>query len=288
MLPVCVNLGFGIEQMSEGEVVQKTEVPATIDSLQADFSALGVRSGMVLLVHSSLSAIGWVCGGAVAVIVALQEVLGATGTLVMPTHSTDLTEPSQWENPPVPESWWSVIRATMPAYHPDLTPTRSMGLIPETFRKQKGVLRSAHPHHSFCAYGHQASHITNHHSLEFGMGEDSPLARVYDLAGSVLLLGVGHDSNTSMHLAEYRATFPTKRIIQEGAPISVAGSRRWAAFENIDLDSSDFEQIGEDFLQGDIGRGVHRGKVGLANCQLMPQRAIVDFAVDWLEKNRGK
>ena len=274
--------------MSEGKVVQKTEVPATIDSLQADFRALGIRLGMVLLVHSSLSAMGWVCGGAVAVITALQEVLGATGTLVMPAHSTDLTEPSQWQNPPVPESWWAVIREKMPAYHPDLTPTRSMGVIAETFRKQKGVLRSAHPHHSFCAYGDQASHITNNHSLEFGMGEGSPLARIYDLGGFVLLLGVGHDSNTSMHLAEYRATFPTKCIVQEGAPILTAGSRRWTTFKNIDLDSSDFEQIGEDFLRSDVGREVHRGKVGLADCQLMPQHAVVDFAVGWLEKNRGK
>jgi aminoglycoside 3-N-acetyltransferase len=273
--------------MGEGKVVQKTEVLATIDSLQADFRALGIRSGMVLLVHSSLSAMGWVCGGAVAVIVALQEVLGKTGTLVMPTHSTDLTEPSQWENPPVPESWWPVIRATMPAYQPDLTPTRSMGIIAETFRKQKGVLRSAHPHHSFCAYGHQASHITDNHSLEFGLGEGSPLARIYDLGGFVLLLGVGHDRNTSMHLAEYRAIFPTKHIVREGAPISTAGSRRWTTFENIDLDSSDFEQIGEDFLRSDVEREVHRAKVGLAKCQLMPQRAMVDFTVDWLEENRG-
>ena len=120
------------------------------------------------------------------------------------------------------------------------------------------------------------------------MGESSPLARIYDLGGFVMLLGVGHDSNTSMHLAEYRATFPTKRIVQEGAPISTAGSRKWTMFENIDLDSSDFERIGEDFLGSDAGRGVHRDKVGLANCQLMPQRAVVDFAVEWLEKNRGK
>lgn len=274
--------------MSEGEIVQKTDVPATIDSLQSDFSALGIRSGMVLLVHSSLSAMGWVCGGPVAVIIALQEVLGATGTLVMPTHSTDLTEPSQWKNPPVPESWWTVIRATMPAYQPDLTPTRSMGVIAETFRKQKGVLRSAHPHHSFCAYGNQASYITDNHSLAYGLGEGSPLARIYDLGGSVLLLGVGHDSNTSIHLAEYRATFPTKRTLQEGAPISVAGRRRWTTFEDIDLDSSDFERIGKDFLESDLASGVRRSRAGRTNCQLIPQRALVDFSVDWLEENRGK
>ena len=274
--------------MPEGQVVDKTETLATVESLQADFKALGVKKGMVLLVHSSLSAIGWVCGGPVAVIIALQEVLGDTGTLVMPAHSTDLSDPSQWENPPVPESWWQTIRETMPAYDPDLTPTRSMGKIAETFRKQSGVLRSAHPQSSFCARGPQASSIINNHALAYGFGENSPLARIYDLHGSVLLLGVDHSSNTSIHLAEYRADFPSKRVVQEGAPISQAGSRSWTTFEDIDVDDSDFKRIGEEFLRSNAGKVVQRGKVGIANCQRMPQRAVVDFAVDWLGKNRDK
>ena len=274
--------------MPEGKVVQKTETLATVESLQADFKALGVKKGMVLLLHSSLSAIGWVCGGAVAVIIALQEALGKTGALVMPTHSTDLSDPSQWENPPVPQSWWQTIRQTMPAYDPDLTPTRSMGKIAETFRKQKGVIRSAHPQSSFCARGPQASSIINNHALAYGFGEHSPLARIYDLQGYVLLLGVNHSSNTSIHLAEYRADFPSKRVVQEGAPISQVGSRIWTTFEDINVDDSDFDRLGEDFLHADAGRVVQQGKVGIANCQLMPQRAIVDFAVHWLEKNREK
>ena len=272
--------------MPEGQVVRKTEILATVESLQADFNALGIENGMVLLVHSSLSAMGWVCGGPVAVIIALQEVLGETGTLVMPAHSTDLSDPSQWENPPVPESWWQTIRETMPAYDAHLTPTRSMGKIAETFRKQKGVLRSTHPQSSFCAIGPQASHIVNNHSLAFGFGEQSPLARIYDLNGFVLLLGVGHSSNTSIHLAEYRADFPAKRVVQEGAPISQAGSRTWATFEDINVDASDFDRLGADFLCSDDKKLVRHGKVAIANCQLMPQPVVVDFAVDWFEKNR--
>ncbi len=274
--------------MSEDKIVQKTEVPATVESLQADFRALGVEPEMIVLVHSSLRALGWVCGGAVAVIVALQKVLGPTGTLVMPAHSPDLTEPSKWESPPVPESWWPVIRENMPAYDPGLTPTRAMGIIAETFRKQRGVLRSAHPHVSFCVSGPQASRIANNHSLAFGLGEHSPLARIYDLHGFVLLLGVNHGNNTSMHLAEYRATFPAKRVIQQGAPISTSDSRRWTTFEDVDTDSSDFDRIGEDFLRSDAGHVVRRGRVGLADCQLMPQRDVVDFSVGWLEENRSK
>ena len=274
--------------MSEGHAVRKTETPATIESLQTDFRTLGIEKGMVLLVHSSIRAMGWVCGGAVAVIIALQEVLGKTGTLVMPTHSSDLSDPSQWENPPVPKSWWQTIRETMPAYDPDLTPTRSMGKIAETFRKQKDVIRSTHPQSSFSTRGPQASYIVNNHALVYGMGEHSPLARIFDLNGFILLLGVGHSSNTSIHLAEYRADFPTKRIVQESAPITHAGSRIWTTFEDIDVDDSDFDRLGEDFLRSEAGKVVRRGKVGVADCQLMPQRAIVDFAVNWLAENRGK
>ena len=273
---------------SEGQVIQKSNLPATVDSLQADFAALGVESGVVLLVHSSLSAMKWVNGGPVAVIIALQHALGSTGTLVMPAHSTGLTDPSGWENPPVPRSWWDIIRETMPAYRPDLTPTRSMGVISETFRKQNGVLRSVHPHVSFCALGAHAEEITDNHSLAFGMGEESPLASIYDLGGYVLLLGVGYDRNSSLHLAEYRATYPTKRIVQEGAPICTSGVRTWTTFENVDLDASDFEHIGDDFMNSDAGNVIHHGRVGLADCQLMPQREIVDFAVDWIEVYRAK
>ena len=264
------------------KLVSETETPGTVASLKADLHALGVTPGMVVLAHSSLSAMGWVCGGPVAVILALQEALGPDGTLVMPTHTSDLTEPSRWENPPVPESWWPVIRESMPAFDPDLTPTRAMGVIPETFRKQAGVLRSDHPHVSVCARGPRAQEITADHSLANGLGEDSPLGRLYDLHAHVLLLGVGHEHNTSMHLAEYRADYATKRTIEDGAP-AAAG---WVAFSEFETDSSDFDRVGEDYLQSEAGHAVRRGRVGLADSQLMPQRDVVDFAVSWLEKNR--
>lgn len=178
--------------------------------------------------------------------------------------------------------------STMPAYRPDLTPTRNMGVISETFRKQNGGLRSVHPHVSFCAFGAHAEKITNNHSLAFGMGEESPLSKAYDLNGHVLLLGVGHERNSSLHLAEYRATYPTKRIVQESVPICTSGVRTWTTFENIDLDASDFERIGNTFVNSDAGNMTHHGKIGLADCQLMPQREIVDFTVNWIEVHRAK
>jgi aminoglycoside 3-N-acetyltransferase len=272
--------------MNEGHVIQRTETPATLQSLKDDLHQLGLQPGMVVLVHSSLSALGWVCGGAVTVILALEEVLGSTGTLVMPTHSADLTEPSKWTGPPVPASWCETIRETMPAYDPDLTPTRGMGTIPEIFRKQRGVSRSLHPQSSFSAWGRHAEQIIQDHALEDGLGNGSPLARIYDLDGWVLLLGVGHDSNTSLHLAEYRTSVPAKKVIQEGAPIFVDGVRTWKIFDDTVIDESDFEDIGAAFIEDGGGVALRRGKVGLADCQLIAQRNLVDFAIGWIESNR--
>lgn len=270
--------------MSESDIIAQTgNQPITCASLTEDLQRLGLQPGMTILVHSSLSRLGWISGGPVAVIQALETVLGAQGTLVMPTHSGDLSDPALWVNPPVPEVWWQTIRDTMPAFEPDLTPTRGMGIIAESFRKRAGVLRSAHPQVSFAARGPQASTITAGHRLENCLGEGSPLARLYDLDGWILLLGVGHGNNTSMHLAEYRAAFPGKKQIQQGAPINVNGQQHWASFDDIDLNDEDFEQIGDAFNATGL---VRTGKVGIGDALLMRQRALVDFAVTWMQQYR--
>jgi aminoglycoside 3-N-acetyltransferase len=259
--------------------------PVTVETLSRDLRALGVRPGMVLIVHSSLSSMGWVCGGPVAVILALQKVLRSYGTLVMPAHSGDLSDPSLWENPPVPKSWWDPIRKSMPAYDPELTPSRGMGAVVECFRKLRSVVRSSHPQVSFAAWGEHALKVVEDHSLEFGLGERSPLARIYELEGWVLLLGVDHRSNTSMHLGENRAEFHGKRVVSTGAPVKVGSHRRWKRFRDYNYHSDDFEHVGKDF-EREYKDHILRGAVGYTKAQLFPQRLCVDFSEKWFERNR--
>ena len=272
--------------MDEKTVIEESTIgPITIDSLINEFSIIGIKAGMTLLVHSSLSSLGWVCGGPVAVIYALEAVLGVEGTLVMPTHSSGLSDPADWENPPVPEDWWEIIRQTVPAFDVNMTPTRGMGAIAECFRKQPGVLRSNHPRDSFAAWGRYAETIVKDHSLDFSLGEQSPLARLYDLEAWVLLLGVSHANNTSLHLAEYRAEFEGKQVVQNGSPILVDGNRQWVKTKDVDLDDGDFLQIGRAFA---VETGLETvEKVGNAMARLMPQRSLVDFGINWMIKNRG-
>jgi aminoglycoside 3-N-acetyltransferase len=271
--------------MSEDAAIAESGGPVTVESLAGELRALGLQEGTVVLVHSSLSRLGWVCGGPGAVILALREVLGPKGTLVMPTHSSDLTDPAGWENPPVPESWWEPIRRYMPAFDRSLTATRQMGAIAELFRQQPGVLRSYHPIDSFAAEGSAAAQVVEGHSLAYGLGEGSPLARVYDLDGQVLLLGVGHANNTSLHLAEHRAEFPGKQEAVQRAPMVVEGERRWVEFADLDLNDDDFPEIGEAFARD---RELTRGPAGAGEAMLMSQRALVDYAVEWMAAHRGE
>ncbi len=255
----------------------------TPEVIAREVQALGVRPGMLLNVHSAMSQLGFVVGSAQTVVDGLLKALGPEGTLMMPAHSAQLSEPANWQNPPAPEQWWEQIRAEMPAYDPHHTPTRIMGAIPELFRTYPGVLRSQHPQVSHAALGPLAAEIVAEHPLDCLFGDASPIGKLYALDGWVLLLGVGHGNNTVLHLAEDRAEFPSKTTHLEGAPILVDGERRWQAFHPLQVSDDDFPAIGEAFA---ATGGQLAGKVGKADALLMRARDVVDFATDWIATNR--
>jgi aminoglycoside 3-N-acetyltransferase len=202
----------------------------------------------------------------------------------MPTHTTEHTDPTYWQYPPVPENWWQAIKDNMPPYNPATSVTRQMGAIPELFRTFPAVLRSDHPVGSFAAKGKHATYLTADHRYERDMfGDHSPIGKLYELDGFILLMGPGHGNNTSLHLAEYRADFPRKRVIQEASAVLVDGVRKWVEYEMQGLDTDDFEQIGAEY---EANVGYQPRKVGMADTRFFRQRPLVDFAVKWMETNR--
>lgn len=268
--------------MDEADVIDATDEPVTVADITADLRALGVEPGATLLVHASLSALGWVSGGAQAVVDGLLDAVGAEGTLVMPAHTGQYTDPADWENPPIPADWVPTVRDTRPAFDPERTPSRGVGAIPETFRQYPEARRSEHPIYSFAAAGDAAEAVVGEHPLDYGLGPDSPLGSLYERDGSILLLGTTHETNTSIHLAEYLATVPVEEHTRT-APVFRDGERVDVTYRDIELQVSDFPALGADFEREIDSR---RGTVGNADARLFDQRRLVDFAVDWFEENR--
>ena len=153
------------------------------ERIKNDLIKIGIKSGDVVMVHSSLSSMGHVDGGANTVIKALLDVLGDEGTLLFPSFTYKEVTQTLLFN--INESKVCV------------------GLIPETFRNYKGVIRSMHPTHSVCAIGKYASEmIDDHHLDESPMGINSPFRKLAKYNGKLLMLGCGLYCNSFIHAME--------------------------------------------------------------------------------------
>ncbi|MFB6555332.1 aminoglycoside N(3)-acetyltransferase [Streptomyces sp. NPDC056405] len=250
----------------------------TRGTIAAGLRELGVRTDDTLLVHSSLSSLGWVCGGPVAVVQGLLDALGPDGTLVVPTQTGDLSDPALWKSPPVPEEWWDTVRTAMPAYDPLITPSRGVGVLPETVRTWPGALRSAHPQTSFAALGPRAAEVVSGHATDCRLGERSPLATLERMGARVLLLGAGFEACTGFHLAEYRIPSP---LVEVGRP----GPVGWERVTEVSITSDRFDELGHDFERD---RPVVRGRVGAAVTLLFPLADAVAYAERWLPLHRPR
>ena len=246
-------------------------------------SEVGVCNGQTIMVHTSLSSLGFVCGGAQVIIEALLETVGTEGTIMMPTQSWKNLDPAtgvHWEEP---ENWWQLIRENWPAYNKDITPTNTMGAVAEMFRKWPGALRSDHPARSVAAWGKHAEYLTSAHDLSNIFGDGSPIGKLYEQDGLVLLIGVGYDKNTSLHLADVRASYPGKHNSTEHSAVLEDGKRVWKQYETLFVDGEDFNEIGAAF---ENTCSVRKAALGNGTITLMKQRELVDFAVTWIEQNR--
>src|SRR5580692_1496884 len=247
-------------------------VPNTFESLRREFSTLGLQRGMTVMVHSSLSKVGWTVGGPVTVIRALLDVLGTAGTLVMPAESPDVSDPSTWSDDRVQVEWHDTIRAHLPVFDPLTTPT-TMGAIPEAFRTFPATLRSNHPLVSVCANGRLAKEITKDHALEFCEGKGTPFEKLYLADARTLLLGVGFSRCSSLHYAE--SLVPSRRTTVSRFPIIQNGERVWVEKPDMAFDNGvHFPTVGAQFI---AARGLRAARVGSAEALLFSTRDLVDF-----------
>lgn len=266
-----------------GKIKREDRQIITYKELYEQLKACGIEEGGHIFAHISLSSLGFVVGGEETVIRVLIDLVGPEGTLMMPAQTWKNLDPTvgvHWEEP---EEWWDIIRENWPAYDKKVTPAVGMGVVARMFCIWPGVERSDHPARSVAAYGKYAKYLTENHELSNIFGPDSPVDKFYKIGGQILLIGVGYDKNTSIHLAETRVDFPGKKFTTEHSAVMVEGERQWVSYETQDVDDVDFLEIGQAY---DKEGPVQVHKVGQADVRYFSQPPFVDWAVKWLEENR--
>jgi aminoglycoside 3-N-acetyltransferase len=266
----------------------------TRSQLAADLRALGVREGGVLMVHTRMSALGWVAGAAETVVHALLDALGPDGTLMAYVS---------WEEHVYHATDWPAERraaylAEPPVFDPAISEAdREHGRVPERFRTWPGTRRSFHPEASVVAVGARAAWLTADHPQDEGYGASSPFARLCDAGGQVLLLGAPLETLTILHHAEGIARVPDKRtvtfrvlvaedgVVRERAYTDIDTSQGAVAYDRLGLGETDeFEVIARAALDAGIGT---RGRVAAAGCHLFDAAALTAFGVGWIEERFG-
>ncbi|SRR6266498_1318824 len=231
--------------------------PFSIDEIQRQLLALGVRPGEVLLVHTSFRQVRPVEGGPLGLIEALRKALGAEGTLVMPTMTDGET-----------------------LFDPCSTPTHEMGITAELFWRQSGVLRSTHPAGSFAAAGPLAARICAPQPIVPPHGAESPPGRVHDLGGQVLLLGVTHGESTMLHVAESIVRVPYS--VEHPCVVEMDGVAKRVMIPETDHCCRGFRRMDAWLTE----RGLQReGTIGNVKARLADAGDLVSVAVEHLARD---
>lgn len=211
-----------------------------------------------LIVHGSLSSFGELHGGAEALVGAL---LMSFDTVIAPvfTYKSMLIPEDGPEGNAITYGSGESLNKMVEMYQPDMPADKLMGVIPETLRKHAKAARSMHPILSFS--GVNAGSILDAQTIETPLG---PIARLYELGGKVLLLGVGQTVNTSIHYGE--SLSKRKQFV------------RWALTEEGVVECPGFPGCSDGFdsLENSLESITQTAQIGAATVRLIPVRELVD------------
>ena len=226
----------------------------TRNDITSGLTELGIRKGSLLMVHSSLSAIGVVEDGAETIVDCLLEAIGPNGTLVVPTF----TYPADYPDSRDPNWIFDPVKTHS-----------GMGAITNATRNRIDAKRSIHLWHSVAAIGPLAKQVTTA-GKSSAWDTESPMAWIFRNDGWILLLGVPYQNLTAIHVWEvefgvdYREAFDVERRLRKPNGNLVPLFSR--VHDRKDTHpGSDFNRFGE---RMEADGNVHIGNVGNAIARL--------------------
>ena len=234
--------------------------------LKTGLSKLGLDKSLVIA-HASLKAFGHIEGGSETM---LNALLDSVRGIIMPTftYKTML-------NPEIGPPKNGIIYGSQKdlnkmaeAFHPDMPADKMMGVLPETLRKHPKAKRSMHPIQSFA--GIHANAILN---TQTSYDPLAPIGALANLDGWVLLLGVDHRVNTSIHYAE-----------KIGGRLQFI---RWALMQDRVVECPDFPGDSEGFesIAPAVEKYTRRVEIGNALVQAVHLKSLIKVVVDQLKQN---
>jgi aminoglycoside 3-N-acetyltransferase len=255
-----------------------------IDSLRR----LGLRPATVVMVHASVRSVGDVHGGPDEVHLAIEEAAGPGGTVMMYVGCPDgFDDVGRGIYTPDEEA---EILAHQPVFDPQAArASRNFGILAEFFRSSPGTICSAGVGGRMAARGARAQWLTADQPWDYGYGRGSPLEKLCEAGGKILLLGSDHDEVTLMHYVEHVAAFDGKRVVRYRVPVVRDGRRAWVSCEEFDTSGGGvhpywpdrfFALIVDDFIARYAGTELcSRGKVGDSESVLTDAAALVAHAL---------
>jgi aminoglycoside 3-N-acetyltransferase len=252
------------------------------DELAADFRALGLMPGDVVMVHASIRAVGEVAGGPDVIHLAIKDAITDAGTLMMYASCPRYyDEVGRGMLTPAAEA---ELLEKLPPFDPyTARADRDNGALVELLRTYPGSRVNPHPAR-FVFWGRHADRLIAPQPWSYAFGAGSALERFVELDGKILLLGSDHDAVTFLHYVEHVVDIPDKRVARYRVPIAEAGRRVWRDQEEFDTcdgahaswPDGFFAQITDGYL---AARGNTGGRVGNAESYLFPARELLEFAL---------
>ena len=254
-------------------------------SLREDLRHIGLRAGDTVMLHAAMSKVGPLLNGPDALSNAILDVVGTEGTLLVYTSWDSVHDDLLDEDGRVLPEW----REHVPGFDQQTSrAVRMNGVIAEFVRTMPGARRSANPGASVAAVGKLADWITAGHRLDYGFGEDTPLSKLVDVGGRVLMVGAPWDTMTMVHHADHLADIADKRRIRIEVPFASPDGTQWRFMEEFETGDPVHETLPENYIEQIVtayveNGGGSQGAIGAAPSLLVDARPMLAFAVQWLE-----